>query len=146
VRRLLERHLAFAHEHTPIADVHALGIDGLLDPAISFFSFRRGGEVLGTGALKQLDTAHAEIKSMHTAAEVRGQGIGAAMLAHLLETARQRGMQRVSLETGSMAAFASARALYARAGFVECGPFGDYVPSPNSAFMTLALADGIAPK
>jgi putative acetyltransferase len=145
VRRLLERHLAFAHEHTPIADVHALGIDGLLDPAISFFSFRRGGEVLGTGALKQLDTAHAEIKSMHTAAEVRGQGIGAAMLAHLLETARQRGVQRVSLETGSMAAFASARALYARAGFVECGPFGDYVPSPNSAFMTLALADGIAP-
>ncbi|MGE5292710.1 MAG: GNAT family N-acetyltransferase [Micromonosporaceae bacterium] len=139
VRALLERHLAFAASHTPPEDVHALDVDGLLDPAVTFFSFRLNGEVLGVGALKQLDGHHAELKSMHTAQEARGRGIGRAILDHLIGVARGRGCLRVSLETGSMAAFAPARSLYENAGFKLCEPFGDYSTSRNSTFMTLSL-------
>ena len=140
VRGLLERHLAFADLHTPPEDIHALGVDGLVEPAVTFFSLRLRGELLGVGALKELDASHAELKSMHTAEAVRGRGIGRAMLAHLIAAARERGYRRVSLETGAMPAFAPARTLYASAGFEPCGPFGDYGPSPNSVFMTLSLA------
>ncbi len=140
IRELLGRHLTFAHTHTPPKDVHALDTDGLLDPAVTFYSYRHDGQLLGVGALKQLDPRHAELKSMHTAAEARGRGIGAAMLSHLLAVARDRGYLRVSLETGTMAAFAPARSLYARAGFEPCGPFADYEPSPSNTFMTLLLA------
>lgn len=139
VRELLERHLDLMHSQSPPEDVHALNIDGLLDPAVTFFSFRAGGQVLGVGALKHLDVTHGEVKSMHTAAAARGRGIGRAMLGHLIGVARGRGYTRLSLETGSMAGFAPARSMYERAGFAYCGPFGDYGPSPNSVFMTLAL-------
>ena len=136
---LLTRHLAFAYEHTPPADVHALDLNGLLDPAVTTYSARRGGQLLGIGALKELDETHAELKSMHTAEAARQQGVGRAMLDHLVGLARQRGYRRVSLETGTMEAFAPARSLYANAGFVPCDPFGDYRLSPSSAFMTLFL-------
>jgi putative acetyltransferase len=139
VRVLLVRHLAFAHETTPPEGVHALDLSGLLDPAVTFFSARRDGAVVAIGALKELDPTHAELKSMHTAAEVRGQGLGAAMVAHLLAVARQRGYGRVSLETGSMAAFAPARSLYLAAGFEPCAPFADYPDSATSTFLSLAL-------
>ena len=139
VRVLLERHLAFAYEHSPPDDVHALDLSGLLDADVSFFSFRRNGELLGVGALKMLDACHAELKSMHTAEAARGRGIGRAMVEHLLAVARARGMRRVSIETGAMAVFAPARSLYAHAGFEPCAPFGDYVQSPNSTCMTLWL-------
>lgn len=139
VRELLGRHLAFANSHSPPEDMHALDIDGLLDPAVTFFSFRQDGVLLGVAALKQLDGRHAELKSMHTTEPARGRGIGRAMLDHIIAVARDRGLHRVSLETGSMPAFAPARSLYARAGFRACGPFGDYRPSPNSTFMTLPL-------
>ncbi len=129
VRELLERHLAFAHLHTPPEDIHALDVDGLVDPAVTFFSFRLEGELLGVGALKQLDGRHAELKSMHTVQAARGRGIGRAMVDHLLGVARDRGFRRVSLETGSMPGFAPARSIYASAGFEPCGPFGDYSPS-----------------
>ncbi len=141
IRELLERHLAFANSHSPPEDVHALDLDGLLEPAITFYSFRRNGELLGVGALKHLDRRHAELKSMHTAEAARGRGIGRAMVDHLIRVARDRGFHRVSLETGSMAAFAPARALYTNAGFAPCGPFGDYRPSRNSTFMTRSLND-----
>lgn len=140
VRDLLERHLSFAHAHSPPEDVHALDEAGLLDPAVTFFSFRLGGELLAIGALKHLDADHAELKSMHTAEAARGRGIGTAMVAHLIGTARDRGYRRLSLETGSMQAFAAARSLYARTGFAPCGPFAAYEPSPESTFMTLDLA------
>ena len=136
---LLTGHLAFAYEHTPPADVHALDLNGLLDPAVTTYSARRGGQLLGIGALKELDETHAELKSMHTAEAARQQGVGRAMLDHLVGVARQRGYRRVSLETGTMEAFAPARSLYANAGFVPCDPFGDYRLSPSSAFMTLFL-------
>jgi len=139
VRALLERHLAFAHATTLPEDVHALDVEALRDPAVAFFSFRADGRVLGVAALKRLDDEHAELKSMHIAQEARGQGIGAALLAHVVAQARERGFRRVSLETGAGEAFVPARALYLRAGFTPCGPFGDYPDSPNSAYLTLAL-------
>jgi putative acetyltransferase len=139
VRALLSAHLAFANEHSPPEDVHALDVSGLLTPDISFFSAREQGQLLGVGALKQLDPVHAEIKSMHTAQAARGRGVARAMLEHLLATARQRGCARVSLETGSMPAFAPARSLYESVGFQPCAPFGKYWDSPNSVCMTLAL-------
>jgi len=137
---LLERHLAFANSHSPPEDVHALDVAGLLDPAITFYSFRLNGELLAVGALKRLDREHAELKSMHTAEAARGRGIGRAMLDHLIGVARERGFSRVNLETGSMAAFAPARSMYAKAGFSVCGPFGDYSPSRHSTFMTLQIS------
>lgn len=139
VRALLELHLAFAHEHSPPEDVHALDVDGLRDPAVTFYSYRVAGRLLAIGALRQLDAEHAEVKSMHTAREARGRGIGRAMLAHLVAEARARGCRRLSLETGTMAAFEPARALYTAAGFVPCEPFGSYVRSRNSTCMTLRL-------
>lgn len=139
VRDLLERHLAFANSHSPPEDVHALDVAGLLDPAVTFFGFRLRGDLLAIGALKQIGAYHGELKSMHTAQAARGRGIGAAMVDHLIGVARDRGYRRVSLETGSMSAFAPARALYAKAGFIPCGPFAAYAPSPHSTFMTLEL-------
>lgn len=139
VREILARHLAFARTNSPPQAVFALEVDGLLDPAVTFFSFRDDGKVLGVGALKQLDERHAELKSMHTVLEARGRGIGRAMIAHLLQVARERGYHRVSLETGSMTAFAPARLLYESAGFRTCGPFADYPASEYSTFMTMEL-------
>jgi putative acetyltransferase len=129
----------FAHTHTPAEHAYALDIDALLGPAITFYSFRAGGELLAVGALKQLDERHGEIKSMHTAEAARGRGVGRAMVGHLINVARGRGLHRVSLETGTMAAFGPARALYTSVGFTPCGPFGDYRPSADNTFMTLVL-------
>jgi putative acetyltransferase len=139
IRDLLGMHLSFAYSHSGAEHVHALDIDGLLDPAVAFFSYREHGELLAVGALKQLEPGHAEIKSMHTAQAARGRGIGRAMLDRLIALARKRGCTRVSLETGAIPAFAAARALYASAGFVPCGPFGEYAESPFNTFMTLTL-------
>lgn len=139
VRELLRHHLEFAHSHSPPEDVHAMTMGALLDPSVSFFSYRRGGALLAVGALKRIGDDQAELKSMHTALVARGQGIGRAMLAHLLAVARECGFRRVSLETGSTPAFAPARALYASKGFTACDPFGDYRPSHYSTFMTLNL-------
>jgi putative acetyltransferase len=139
VRALLRRHLEFAAANTPPEDVHALDLDQLADPAVMFYSYRRDGELLAVGALKQLDGRHAELKSMHTAAAARGRGIGRAMVEHLIGVARDHGFGRVSLETGSTPAFAPARSLYAQAGFTPCGPFGDYPQGRGNTFMTLPL-------
>lgn len=139
VRALLDRHMTAMLATTPPEHAFALDVDGLLDPAVTFFSFRADGELLGVGALKQLDPEHAEIKSMHTTVAARGRGVGRAMLNHLLGVARSRSYRRVSLETGTMAEFAAARALYTSAGFTACGPFADYQPSEDNCFMTLEL-------
>ena len=143
VRALLAAHLGFAAEHTRPEDIFALDLDGLLDPAISFFSYRADGRVLAVGALKRLDDEHAELKSMHTAEAARGQGIGRAMLRHLVGVARERGYRRLSLETGSSPGFAPARALYASAGFEPSGPFADYRHCETSTFMTRRLSPTI---
>ena len=139
VRELLRRHVEFARDNTPPEDVHALEVNQLVDPGVTFYSYRRDGELLAVGALKQLDGRHAELKSMHTAAEARRSGVGLAMVEHLIGVARDHGFRRVSLETGSTQAFAAARSLYALAGFTPCGPFGDYPPGRGNTFMTLPL-------
>ena len=142
VRALLERHLEFARETTPAEGVHALDVSGLLDPDVTLFSYRRDGQLLAVGAIRMLDADHAELKSMHTAEAARRQGIGRAMVEHLVDVARARGVGRVSLETGNMDAFAPARALYEEAGFESCAPFGGYVGSPTSACMSRRLDGG----
>ena len=137
---LLTAHLALMNRLSPPEEVHALDVEALVDTAITFVGYREDGVLLAVGALKDLGDGHAELKSMHTSAAARGRGIGGAVLRHLLDLARERGFTRVSLETGSPEGFAPARGLYARHGFRECGPFGDYAPSPWSTFMTMALA------
>jgi putative acetyltransferase len=139
VEALLHTHLAFAREHSPPEDVHALDTDGLLAPNVSFFSLREHGRLLGVGALQEIEPGHGEVKSMHTTAAARGRGVARAMLDHLLATARSLGYSRVSLETGTMEAFSPARALYESAGFIVCAPFAGYRDSPNSVCMTLDL-------
>ena len=139
VNALLERHLTLMRATTPICEVYALDPHALTRPEITLFSARRDGRLLAVGALKEIDATHGELKSMHTAEAERRSGVGRRMLDHLLAVARDRGYGRVSLETGSMDAFAPARAMYASVGFAPCEPFGDYAPSDNSVCMTLAL-------
>ncbi len=136
---LLEQHLALMFSVSPPESVHALDLEGLRGQDVTVWTAWRRGRLLGCGALKELEPGHGEIKSMHTAAAFRGQGVGAAILLHLLDEARGRGYRRVSLETGSMPTFASARSLYRRHGFSTCPPFGDYADDPNSVFMTRLL-------
>jgi putative acetyltransferase len=139
IRAVLERHLAFARDATPPEYVHALGIEDLLDPAITFYSVRENGRVVGVGAIKELEPGHAELKSMHTIEEARRRGVARALLSHLLAEAAGCGFERVSLETGTTDDFEAARSLYASAGFRPSGPFGPYGPSPRNYFMTLYL-------
>ena len=137
VHALLEAHLAFARSVTPPEDVFALDPDARLDEKLSYFSARRGGALVGVGALREIDAHHGEIKSMHTAAGWRRRGLGRCMLDFLVVEARRRGYQRLSLETGPMEAFAPARAMYSAAGFEPTEPFAGY--GPRSVCMTLRL-------
>ncbi|HVE54099.1 MAG TPA: GNAT family N-acetyltransferase [Ramlibacter sp.] len=139
IHALLEEHLQNMRELSPPESVHALDLDRLRRPEITFWTAWDGPVLAGCGALKELDPRHGEIKSMRTPAALRRRGAGRAMLAHILEVARARGYERLSLETGSMAAFRPAQQLYESFGFTQCGPFGDYAPDPNSVFMTLRL-------
>ena len=136
---LLRTHLARARAETARGSAHALDLSGLRSADVTFWSAWEGDTLAGVGALRRLSTGHGELKSMHTAESMRRRGVGAAILRHIIDSARARGMSRLSLETGSWPYFAPARALYARHGFVECAPFGDYKPDPNSVFMTLEL-------
>ena len=137
----LREHLADMRAVSPPESVHALDLDGLRQPHIRFWSaWTDGGATLaGTGALKRIDGTQGEIKSMRTAAALRGRGVASAMLAHLLAQARSSGWQRLSLETGAQPFCAPARALYARHGFLPCGPFEGYREDPASCFMTMRL-------
>ena len=139
IRALLEEHLADMHRISPPESVHALDLDALRRPEISFWAVWEGDALLGCGALKQLDAAHGEIKSMRTARAHRGKGVARFVLTHILEEARRRGYARLSLETGSQPDFEPARRLYASVGFAFCGPFADYALDPNSVFMTRTL-------
>ena len=141
VRELLERHLTFCLSETPPEHSFALDVDALAQPGVAFFTYRDpDGTVLGMGAIKELDPGHAEIKSMHTAAEARGRGVGRAVLDHLLSEARSRGYQRVSLETGTTPGFTAARAMYVSRGFVPAEPFAQYFRTGDNTFYTLTLA------
>lgn len=138
---LLTQHLADMHATSPAESVHALDPAALARPHVTFLTARDAdGVLLGCGALQELAPDHGELKSMRTAAHERGRGVATAVLGRLLALAAERRFARVSLETGPQDYFAAARRLYARHGFVECPPFGPYVPDPFSVFMTRALA------
>ena len=136
---LLKEHLRSLSAISPPESMHALNIEGLRQPNITFWSAWDRGELVGCGALKELNAKHAEIKSMRTAATHLRKGVASSILEHLLREGKQRGYRRLSLETGSMTAFGPARSLYAKFGFQMCEPFADYVLDPNSVFMTREL-------
>jgi putative acetyltransferase len=139
---LLHTHLTRARAETAPGSAHALDLSALRAPEVTFWSAWEEDAVVAVGALKRLSADHGEVKSMHTAEAARGRGVGSAMLRRIMAAAGAGGMSRLSLETGSWGYFAPARALYARHGFVECGPFGEYREDPNSVFMTVALGAG----
>ncbi|MES2606508.1 MAG: GNAT family N-acetyltransferase [Pseudomonadota bacterium] len=147
IAALLSEHLRDMHATSPRESVHALDLDGLRQPDITFWTVwntlgnnaGNHGELAGCGALRQIDAAHGEIKSMRTAMPYRRRGVASLLLHHIIDEAKQRGYRQLSLETGSMAYFAAARQLYADFGFCECPPFEGYGPDPNSVFMTLVL-------
>ena len=136
---LLSDHLAAMHEHSPPGSVHALDLDGLRDPAVTFWTAWFGHALTGCGALKELDARSGEVKSMRTAPAYLRRGIAAAVLAEIVAVARERGYAELLLETGHGEPFDAAHGLYARWGFVPCGPFGDYTDDPFSRFFRLEL-------
>lgn len=136
---MLQEHVQSMHLYSPPESIHVLDADGLRKPEITFWSIWENEELLGCGALRELDSAQGEVKSMRTATAHRRKGVARRMLEHLLIVARERGYQRLYLETGSEAAFVAARNLYASFGFEPCGPFGEYVLDPYSAYMTMEL-------
>lgn len=142
VRSLLAEHLADMHATSPADSVHALDLEALAAPAVTFWTVRREGELLGCGALRRLTDAHGEVKSMRTARHARGTGVASRLLDHIVAEAYRRGYTRLSLETGTQPFFAPAHRLYRRYGFVDCPPFDGYRPDPNSAFLTLVLDGG----
>lgn len=139
IKALLETHLDTMAEHSPPESRHALDLEALRTPAVTFWTVWDGADLVGCGALKALDDRHGEIKSMHTAKAHRGKGAARKLVLHILDEARRRGYRRLSLETGSMAAFLPARKLYETFGFSECPPFANYRLDPHSTFMTLVV-------
>ena len=136
---LLQQHLDDMYATSPAESVHALDLETLRKPDITFWTAWQQQELLGCGALKTLSTQHAEIKSMRTAREYLRKGVAAGMLEHIILQAKARQLQHLSLETGSQPFFQPAIALYQTYGFTFCEPFADYKYDPNSKFMTLAL-------
>ncbi len=139
VQALLTEHLESMYQLSPPESVHALDIEALRRPEITFWTAWVGNELLGCGALKELDQFHGEVKSMRTSLVHRRKGVARKILTHIIEEARKRSYVRLSLETGSAQAFEPARRLYESFGFTYCAPFADYIEDPNSVFMTLAL-------
>ena len=134
---LLGEHLQGMADHSPPESIHALDVEQLKAPDITFWTMREGDQLLGCIALKQLDATHGEIKSMRTMSAHLRKGVGAALLEHVIGEARRRNYARLSLETGSGPGFEAAHALYRKFGFVESGPFADYREDSFSRFMTL---------
>ena len=136
IHQLLQQHLQSMALHSPPESIHALDIDALRQPGITFWTAWENDELLGCGALKALDAQHAEIKSMRTASAHLRKGVANALLAHIIDEAKRRSYQRLSLETGSAVPFAPAHRLYAASGFALCGPFAGYAADPYSVFMS----------
>ncbi|WP_102693599.1 GNAT family N-acetyltransferase [Rummeliibacillus pycnus] len=139
VAKLIGGHLQNMALHSPPESIHALGLEELKKPEITFWSAWEKDELVGCGALKELDSSHGEIKSMKTSPNHLRKGIAKQILQHIIGEAQKRGYRRLSLETGSMAAFDSARHLYEKFEFHYCEPFADYKEDPNSVFMTKEL-------
>lgn len=139
IRALLDEHLGNMRTLSPPESVHAMDIDKLRRPDVTFWTVWLDGNLLGCGALRELSPRHGEVKSMRTALAHRRSGAGRAVLTHIIAEARRRAYRQLSLETGSTKAFEPAHRLYEGFGFSYCAPFGDYVDDPNSVFMTKML-------
>ena len=139
IAEMLREHIRNAHEHSPGQSAHTMDLHELGSPEITFWTVWQEQELLGCGALKELDSKHGEIKSIRTEDAHRGKGVASSMLKHIIKEAERRSYNRLSLETGSMDAFAPARALYERFGFEYREPFADYKEDPYSTFMSLIL-------
>jgi putative acetyltransferase len=139
IRALIARHLSGMHENSPPESVHALDVGALKNPGVTFWSAWVDGALAGCGALKRLDAARGEIKSMRVADSFLGKGVGRAVLEHIIAEAGRMGLTSLWLETGSTEDFRPAIGLYNSAGFMRCGPFEDYVDDPFSVFMTRKL-------
>jgi putative acetyltransferase len=137
--QVLQAHWLFCTSTTPIEHVYALDASKLFAPGITVFGARVLGELVGVGAIRILDAHHAELKSMHTLAKSRGQGVGNAMVAYIEDFAKARGIKRISLETGATEPFKPARQLYASLGYKECEAFGEYILSGDNTCMTKIL-------
>ena len=145
IARFLQDHIDEMVSVSPPGSMHALDLESLRKPEVTFWSVLDGDVLAGCGALKELDPGHAEIKSMRTAPGYTRRGVASLLLRHIVDTAVARGYERVSLETGAFAFFAPARGLYAKHGFEECEPFADYTSDPHSSYMTLLLRTWRAP-
>ena len=139
VAELLEQHISDMRAISPPESKHALDLEGLRRPEITFWTVWDGTSLAGCGALKELDASHGEIKSMRTSPAYRNRGVATKLLRHIIDEAKARNYRRLSLETGSMPFFEPARRLYTKFGFTRCGPFADYREDPNSVFMTREL-------
>ena len=139
IAAFLREHLENMHAVTPPGSVHAFPLEALRAPDVTFWSVWGGDDLLGCGALKELDTKSGEVKSMRTAPLHRGKGVGSRVLEHIIQEAQRRAYDWLYLETGAFEEFAPARALYLRYGFEYSGPFGDYKDDPNSVFMAKKL-------
>ena len=139
IAAFLQEHIDDMRATSPPESKHALDLEGLRKPEITFWSVYDEDELIACGALKKLTNEHAEVKSMRTSSKARGKGVASKLLQHLIKEARARGYQKLSLETGSMQFFAPARALYTKFGFTECAPFANYTNDPNSIFMQINL-------
>ena len=137
---LMQRHTEDMHADTPAESIHMMDAGALAISEVAFFVLRESGEPLAMGAFKRLDAEHGEIKSMHVLTEARGRGLSRTMLDHLLAQAKAAGLSRLSLETGVQPTFVAARALYYKAGFIDCPPFEGYTLDPNSVYLTRSLA------
>lgn len=135
----LDEHVQEMRSITPLESKHALDLDSLRSPEITFWSVMDGDTLVGCGAIKKLDAGHAELKSMRAAAARKRSGIASRLLDHIITEARRMGITRLSLETGADEFFLPARKLYEKFGFEYCEPFASYQPDPNSAFMTRKL-------
>jgi putative acetyltransferase len=139
IRDFLAEHVLQMRSITPLESKHALDLDALRQPGITFWSVMDGDILVGCGAIKRLDANHAEVKSMRSAPARQRSGIASRLLDHIITEASRTGFARLSLETGSTGFFLPARNLYRKFGFEYCGPFADYRPDPNSVFMTRTL-------
>lgn len=139
IAAFLQEHLEDMRAVSPPESKHALDLEGLRQPEVTFWTVWEGPVLVGCGALKELDAGHAEIKSMRTSAAHRGRGVASRLMRHLLAEARRRRYRRLSLETGAMPFFEPARRLYAAFGFTPCPPFSTYKSDPNSIFLSLDL-------
>ena len=142
IKEFLSEHLEDMKSVSPPESKHALDLEGLKNPDITFWSVWENEVLIGCGALKELSSLHAEIKSMRVSTEFRGKGVASNLLSHILNEATKKGYHRLSLETGSMPFFSPARKLYKKFGFKVCVPFADYKEDPNSIFMSLDIING----